>query len=217
MDIAETSVEAMADGTFYFIVRGTEFVKGYGLVGYGPMKRVTDDWYCPLGTDYPPVFHFTYQDAVREESFTVPVELVKDYVHVRLQFVGFESFIETGGRFPFDVVLRGNTCGINGLSGAPLHGDYEYRPVEHMEGCYEFNVPRLADNFLLLELYGREAYPEFRGHDRTLDLNGILRAEAGINWSEKNLPDVQITVDYEEFTTYVSVSEWGQSVINYEY
>ena len=38
-----------------------------------------------------------------------------------------------------------------------------------------------------------------------------------MTWTEKNLPDVDIVIDYQEHTVNVSVSPWSQETINYEY
>lgn len=205
------------DEKFYFVVRGTEAVKGYGLIGNETLTQSGSEWTVPLGWDYAPLFRFSYIENVQEESFTVPVEFVKDYCHVKVQFIGYETFLSAMGRFPFDILIRCNTAGIDGLTGVPVRAQFEFRPEEKSIGFFEFNLPRQGDKNLVMELYGREGIADRTGHTATFDLYSDLLNQGGITWTEKNLPDVDIVIDYQEHSVNVSVSPWSQENMNYEY
>lgn len=205
------------DKKFYFIVRSTEAVKGYGLLGYESLTREGSIWTTPLGNEYTPLFRFSYIENVQEESFTVPVEFVKDYCHVRVQFVGYETFVAAMGRFPFDVVIRSNTSGIDGLTGIPVRAPFEFRPEEKKIGFFEFNLPRQGDDNLRLELYGREGLAEQVGHSATFNLYEDLLKQGGLTWTEKNLPDVDIVIDYQQHSVNINVCPWSYDDITYEY
>lgn len=221
IDEAETSVSAIQtenmEEKFYFIVRGTGAVKGYGLLGQEGLVQEGTTWITPLGSEYSPLFRFSYVENVQEESFTVPVEFVKDYCHVKVQFVGYETFAAAMGRFPFDILVRSNTSGINALTGIPVRSSFEFRPEEKKVGFFEFNLPRLGDQNLSLELYGREGLAERTGHTATFDLYTDLLNQGGITWTEKNLPDVDIIIDYQEHSVNINVSPWSFDNISYEY
>lgn len=217
IDEAESTVNGINDKDLYFTVRSTEYVKGYGLMGYEALMRDGETYTLPLGENYPALFRYTYEDVVKEESFVVPVEFVKDYAKVTVEFVGYQTFTVTGGKFPFDVVVKGNTNGINAMTGIPVRGAYEVRPEEQTEGLYEFNLPRQADSQLIMEIYGRPAFPELEGHERTFNLYDILYEQGGVTWREKNLPDIRIVIDYQETTVAVFVTPWDKSNLHYEY
>lgn len=217
IDEGTPSVDEIQDLKFHFEVRSTPSVKGYGLIGNGNLNHDGSKWMSPLGQDYAPLFRFQYCEPVQEESFIIPVEFVKDYCHVTVQFVGYESFHTPNGEFPFYIIVRGNTNGIDALNGEPLRGPYEYSPEEMKEtGHFEFNIPRLADEFLSLELYGKEGVFDETGHLRTFDLNEEIRNSGGIDWKQKNLPDIEIVINFVRWEVSMSIDPWEESVLNYE-
>lgn len=205
------------DEKFHFVVRSTMAVKGYGLIGSETMTQNGSEWTVPPGWDYAPLYRATYMENVREESFTVPIEFVKEYCHVKVRFIGYETFLSAMGRFPFYILIRSNTAGIDGFTGVPVRAPFEFRPKEKSIGFFEFNLPRQGDKNLVMELYGQEGYAERTGHTATFDLYADLLDQGGMTWTEKNLPDVDIVIDYQEHTVNVSVSPWSQETINYEY
>ena len=215
IDERETTVKSIQDKETYFVVRGTGAVRGYGLLGYDRLIPQGSEWTVPVGQDYPPLFRFHYLEPVRDESFIVPVEFVKDHCRVSLQFVGTETFPSSDGRFPFDIVVRGNTAGMNALTGVPVRGPFEYRPPEQTIGRFEFTLPRQADHKLLLELYGREGLHDRPGFADAFDLYDILRREGGITWTEKNIPDVDLLIDYQQMSVSVSITPWESSSLEY--
>lgn len=217
MDEGFTRVDAIQDKEFFFTIRGTEAVKGYGLIGYASLVQNGPVWTLPLGSDYAPLFRFQYRENVQEESFIVPVEMVKDYCHVTIQFTGYETFNSIAGLFPFEIVIRGNTNGINALTGQPERGPFEYRPEETDTGRFEFNVARLADNYLSMDLFGREGIADDPGFNRTFDLWQEILDQGGVNWKEKNLPDVTIEIDYVQWKVSVGITPWDNSSLNYEF
>ena len=218
MDDGVATVDEIQNEEFYYTVKSTPSVKGYGLIGNETLNQEGSNWTCPVGTDYAKLFRFQYLENVQEESFFVPVEFVKDYSHVKVQFKGFETFHAPDGRFPFDVVIYGNTNGIDALTGTPLRGTYQYAPAEDgFTGLFEFNLPRLADDYLRMELYGREGISEDVGHLATFDLYEEIRSLGGVNWREKNLPDIEITIDYVQWKVTVTIDPWDNNDLGYEY
>ena len=106
MDEAGTSLGYIDDRLFFFTVRGTAAVKGYGLMGQEGLVRNGSVWTVPIGRDYVPIFRFGYMAEVKEETFTVPVEFTKEYSHVSVQYIGADTFAHAGGRFPFSSWAR---------------------------------------------------------------------------------------------------------------
>lgn len=216
MEDRTTNVKKIQDKEVYFVVKGTPAITGYGLIGYPNLIKDGSEWTIPLGQSYDPLFRYSYTEEVQNESFIVPVEFFKEHVNVTLQFVGIETFVTAGGRFPFDIVVKGNTCGIDALTGVPIRGRFEYRPKETTIGRFEFTLPRQADRDLELEFYGREAIYEREGYLETYDLYNILLELGGITWTEKNLPDVYIEIDYQQTEVTVAVDPWTETGLEYE-
>lgn len=215
LDEAGTSVGYIDDRLFFFTVRGTAAVKGYGLMGQEGLMRDGSEWTVPIGRDYVPLFRFGYMAEVEEETFTVPVEFTKEYSKVTVQYLGADTFEHAGGRFPFYITVRGNTCGIDALSGLPVRGPFQVTPEESGIGCFLFTLPRQADHDLILEMYAREGLYEYRDFQTSYNLYEILRDKGGISWTEKNLPDLYIEIDFEQTTVNVGVYPWGEQELQY--
>ena len=219
IDKDTTNLKDINDLNFYFTLRGEYAVQGYGLLGF--YKQVVDDdevsWRIPFGRDSDPLFRFSYQQPTEEESFVVPVEFVKDYCKVNVQFVGIETYESTQGQFPFQLVITSNTCGINALTGIPLKGPFQYVPEEETIGHFSFNLPRQGDYTLRMEIYGKPGVYDWTGLIETFDFYKMLREQGGITWNEKNLPDLNIIIDYQELSVRVEVIAWDQLELGFDY
>ena len=218
MESDTTSLQAICDRSFYMDVRRTNAVEGFGLLGFsGSLKQGGNVLTAALGEQFDPVFRFSYMARVEPESFIVPVEFAKEHAKVTVQFTGMETFMGAGGRFPFDIVVKTNTAGLDALTGLPVRGEFQYKPSEEKQGLFRFCLPRLADRNLVLELYGRPGISERVGHLDSFDLWAILEENGGISWEEKDLPDIYIEIDYRETSVSVRIDPWDNSHIQYEF
>jgi hypothetical protein len=215
IDEAGTTVEYMENELFFFTVRGTAAVKGYGLMGQKGLTREGSAWTVPLGKDFAPLFRFGYTAEVEEERFTVPVEFTKEYSHITVQYLGADTFEYAGGRFTFYITVRGNTCGIDAMSGLPVRGPFEVSPEETGIGHFEFSLPRQADHSLVLEMHVKEGLYQYSDFQTSYNLYEILRDKGGITWTEKNLPDIYVEIDFQETTVNVGVYPWGEQELEY--
>ena len=211
------TLEVIQDKVFYAEVRQTGAVKGYGILGGSRAAlQKGDQWLIPVGHQADTLYRFSYVTAVEPASSqTIPVELVKEHAKVTVQFVGMESFLGSGGQFPFDLVVRGNSCGMDAVTGVPVRGAFEYRPVQTGDGRFCFCLPRQADRNLLLELYGKAHVYAQEGFVASYDLYSILLSIGGITWREKNLPDIYIEIDYQETTVSVLATPWEEELLSF--
>lgn len=198
-----TTVRDIQDRSFALTVKETPYVKGFACIGGESLVQREDEWTLPPGLSYAPLFRFSYLTPVPEEDGVVPVEMLKEYVGVRLQF--------TGEAMPLDPVVWANTCGISPETGNPVSGPFECRPEADADGCYAFNLPRLADGQLILSLYDGKQLLE------TMDLYRILQEEGGVTWKERSLPDVALVIDRVRHTIQVDVAPWEEQNLSYEY
>lgn len=198
-----TTVQDIQSHSFGLEVRSTPYVKGYAFIGGESLVEDGRNWTLPQGLSYAPLFRFSYLAPVPEESSVVPVEMLKEHAGIRLQFAH--------GLRPGEVRILANTCGICPETGEPVAGPFECRPALEADGCYHFNLPRLADEQLRLDLYGEGRLTE------TWDLYRILREEGGVTWKERSLPDVGIVIDLARHTFLIQVSPWEGQQLFYEY
>ena len=200
---AATTVLDIQNRSFGVEVKSSQPVEGYAVIGGEMMEQREGGWTLPTGNPYPPLFRFSYLARVPEEYGVLPVALSKEYAGVRLQFVGELS--------PFAVTIKANTCGIRPHTGVPIPGAFECSPMADEDGFYRFNLPRLSDDRLTLEMKGRSGLPE------TLDLYRILQQEGGITWKEPSLPDIGLVIDSIEHAIDVKVLPWEWLDLSYEY
>ena len=204
------------DMSYYVEVRKTEAVKGYGLIGWGGLTQNVDDWVVPTGMQADTLYRYSYTVDMDDEMKIVPVEFYKEHCKVTVQFVGYETFSHAQGRFPFDIVVRSNSCGINAFTGLPVRGDFQYRPVETSTGRFEFTLLRQINSDLTMDLYGRKALVEDDGYYRTFDLYKMIAERSDITWNEKNLPDLYIEIDFVAATAYIQVDYWNENSLHFD-
>ena len=206
-----TTIRALEGRSFCLRIRRADAVRGSGVLGYRRCHLEDGSrWTVDPGTPYDSLFRFSDLSPVEPESFTVPVEFVKEYSRVTLQFA-------TSGPFPFDVWIRANTCGLDAVTGAPLEGPFACQAKEHAPGVFAFILPRQADDSLTLELYGRPGLYPTEGLVHRFNLGAVLRESGGITWKEKNLPDVLVGIDFMEYDIQVQVVPWENENIDYAY
>lgn len=211
LPIGETSVSRSALEEFGFQVQAVHSLRGYGLIGNGELWQEGSAWRSPLGADYVPLFRFAYEAALRGgEETVIPVAFRKEYMHVVLQFSGYDQ-----ARFPYEVVVRCNTVGIDAQTGAPLKGEFDYCPPQNRPGHFEFNLPRLFDRTLTLELVPLEESAEQSEHHARLNLYEVLQRSADL--SSINLPDVSLEIDLAQRNIQITVSPWDEAQLEYEF
>lgn len=194
---------------FYLKVPKADITRGFGVLGFQDMKiDKRTRLLIAEGNDSPPLYRFDYAASTRDESSLVPVEMVKDHAKVTVTFRNCASYRGADGRFPFYILIKGNTCGIDGLSGIPIAGPFSYRPPEEKEGVFHFIVPRQADHSLTMELWAREGMYKEQGCIRTFNLWSMFRATVRLTWEEKNLPDIELGIDFRESSCHITVRDW---------
>lgn len=206
-----TTIRALEGRSFCLQIRRAEAVRGSGVLGYRRCRLESGSlWTVDPGSPFDSLFRFSYLCPVEPESFTVPVEFVKEYSRVTLQFA-------CDGSFPFDVVVRSNTCGINALTGDAVQGPFLCEAQERAPGIFDFLLPRQADDALTLELYGRPGLYPTQSLAHSFRLGTVLRDQGGISWKEKNLPDVLVGIDFLEYDIQVQVEPWQNETLEYAY
>lgn len=214
-----TTIQALEGRSFSLNVREADAVRGAGVLGFRHC-RLEDGvrWTVPCGSSFDPLFRFSFLSIVEPEEFTVPVEFVKEHCRVTLQFLNAGDWSPgEQAAFPFEVVVRSNTCGIDALTGAPVAGAFACAAEEGAPGIFSFILPRQAGEELLMELYGKPGLYPVEGLAHSYNLGGLLREMGGVTWQEKNLPDILIGINFKTTDFRVEIIPWEQENIDYEY
>ena len=175
------------------VPRGKAFLNVYH--GDGGMTR-EEGLYIPLGSECPPVYMYSALVDTDSEFIRKVVELRKNHCVITLCVEG-----EREG-FPFDLSLRGNVCGYD-AAGVPLSGDFIFRPKSDGNMQFMAVLPRQYDSSLLLDIVDGEEII------RTFAIGEYIRA-SGYDWTEADLKDVTVGIDYSRTRVSVAVQGWDE-------
>ena len=109
---------------------------------------------------------------------------------------------DDGAGFPFDMTLVGNVCGYC-ADGAPMPGRFNCSPEMVGKSSYIVNLPRQRDASLMLEVNdGTQVL-------KTFALGEYVKA-CGYDWTEEELKDVTVGIDYARTQIRIAVQGWDE-------
>lgn len=152
----------------------------------------------PCGEDCPPVHFFVCGVDTSGETDSVRVRLFKNYCRMTVR-------LTTESPDDFDVRIRGNVCGY-GIYGEPLRGDFSHSPVPDDEGVRTVLVPRQTDSSLQMDLV------EDNGISRTFAIGEYI-VSTGYDWSDPDLRDIEVTIDFVKTELSLKISDWSETVV----
>ena len=204
-----TVVSRIQDRTFFMKVPKSDALEGFGIAGFdGAHIRHGSEVVVDDGEEFVPLYRFHFRTRTLEENVLVPVELCKDYCAITLKFLRNDSFSTQPGLFPFYLRIVSNTVGIDGLSGRPIRGDFDFLPQEQQEGVFQVLVPRQADRTLTMEIWAKEGQYIEEGLISSYNLWPFIQKNIPFNWDDKDLPDLYIELDYTENNLEITVQPW---------
>lgn len=202
--------EIDADDYYLTISKRPEIVS-IGVAGVRMSSLKGTRLELPEGNQGDPIYRFSKREPLIDETAHVPLIMTKEFSRVLVRFKSED------GVFPYDVVVSGNTCGIDLVTGRPIEGTFRFVPIESTPGVFLFTVPRQADYSLSLELWaGPGSKVGKEGHVDDLILWNALQNIEGFSWAMENLPDLTVEIDYVKASVTVLVNDWDlSSTINY--
>lgn len=151
----------------------------------------------PLGDECPPVYmHYSEVNAFSEQH-TEEVRLGKDYCRIRI------NMLTSDKDYPFRLTVRGNVCGIR-PDRSVVPGDFSFGFTLDDTGQGEVRVPRQTDNSLILQILEDETVL------REFALGEYI-AETGYSWTDENLEDIEVSIDYAHSDISINVESWAGS------
>lgn len=210
MSADTTSIGPIQRRVFALPVKKSHSVYGYGITGHdNACLRGDSEWVVAEGEDGAPLCHFSYRTVVDDgESTDVPVEMLKDYSNIEVRFLEYDAFTSAGGIFPFYLRFRGNTTGLNALTGIPTKGVFDFTPEEETAGLFRFTAPRQVDHALVMELWAKPGLYDDEGLICTFNLWDVLREREDFSWDMPSLPDFKIELSYREAAFRIQVMGW---------
>lgn len=203
------TVSSIQERKYYLKVRRSETVYGFGVAGFTQchLQKETE-WVVDRGADFGPLWRFDFRSSASDEQYLIPVEMVKDHCNITVFFKDHDLLPGMEGHFPFDVVVRSNTCGVNALNGEPVKGSFRYEPKENPGGTFKFTVPRQFDRSLVVEVYNKEEYFGDTAIVASLSVWNWAHAKEDFSWTDKNLSDLFITIELSTWKYTLTVQPW---------
>ena len=166
----------------------------------GYKDLMTDDGLViPEGQDCPPVY-------IHSSKVSASGELVRDTVCLRKNHCMLNiSFKDTD--MPYGLILKGNVSGYD-REGQPTAGEFhvpltvQTTSVSSIEVC----LPRQIGNDLYMDVSDGE------GKYRTFHLSEYMAA-AGYDWTEPDLKDLDLLLDYTLTSITMMIQGWDEEFI----
>ena len=199
-DAGEGMVEEFRDGVpslLYNVIVPKSTLKVSVVCESGYLFSTDTGISIPLGEECPPVFmHYSEVEAYSERC-TEQVRLHKDYCNIAIRM------LSSDGDYPFELTVSGNVNGIN-PDRSVTQGDFSYSFVPDMYGHGDVRVPRQTDSSLILQI---------REDGRILRefALGEYIAETGYKWTDDDLEDIEVSIDYAHTYITIDVESWAGS------
>ena len=151
----------------------------------------------PLGEECPPVYiHYSEADALSEE-LRQDVSMHKDYCSIGIDMKPYAE------PYPYRLCVIGNVNGIR-PDRSVISGDFSCSVEPDTDGKGTVRVPRQRDNSLVLQIRDSDMVL------REFSLGEYI-AETGYDWSEEDLKDVKVEINYANSYISINVSGWSGS------
>ena len=150
-----------------------------------------------LGEECPPIYmHYSHVEAYSARCSEI-VRLHKDFCNIGI------NILSEDGEYPFELTVKGHVNTIN-PDRSVSNGEFSYSFVPDRRGYGDVRVPRQTDSGLILQIVEE---------GRTLRefALGEYIAETGYKWTDDDLEDIEVTVDYAHSYITIDVESWAGS------
>lgn len=196
------------------VVHGDSYGEEYriavpkGRVGVNVYSFLEKDGYATLdadgaamviseGSECPSVYLCSVGIEALGETHREEIDMSKNFCRLSISMV-------SDGPCPFILEINGNVSGY-GSDGQPMDGVFHFVPDTDENGGCCVRIPRQKDCSLMLRLS---------------DEDGVLRdfaigeyiVEAGYDWTEKDLKDIEVIIDYAKASITFIVAEWEETI-----
>lgn len=183
--IYEVEVPKGELGLWMYSGAGREYVGDGGLV-------------IPYGEDCPPVYMHVSKVQAYGEEVTEKVSMKKNHCVLNV-------IVRAEEVFPLRLEFKGKVSGYDD-GGEPLKGEFMYSAEIGPENSCRVLLPRQVDDSLVLDIIdGTEVVKVFA--------LGEHIAATGYDWSEKDLKDMTLEIDFILSRFSIVVPEWDEVIV----
>ena len=157
-----------------------------------------DGLIIPYGCECPPLYMHSFEADTRGESFRQVVELCKNHCRLTVKMDGVDQI-------PYSLTFKGNVDGYR-QDGLPSSGDFSCVAYPSGLGESDALMPRQLDSSLLLEVDDNSSV------SKVFAIGEYISA-SGYDWTEKDLKDVTICLDFYVTDMKITVQGWDKEYI----
>ena len=182
------------------VPRGT--VRASAAFGHEGFNCSGDSLIAKKGCEISPLFLWTEKIVSHDDLYYAEVLPRKQFCRMNIVIVG----LMPGEDFEYGLRLRADCNALSVYSAKALEGNYTVFASRKNASGYEILIPRQKEHALLLELVE---------HDEAvvvLDLGAYMK-DCGYDWSEPDLDDLMVIVDYTALTLSLEIQEWNNDRI----
>jgi hypothetical protein len=157
-----------------------------------------DGLIIPYGCECPPLYMHSFEADTRGEAFRQVVELCKNHCRLTVKMDGVAEI-------PYSLTFKGNVDGYM-QNGLPSSGDFSCVAYPSGLGESEALMPRQLDSSLLLEVDDNSSV------SKVFAIGEYILA-SGYDWTEKDLKDVTICLDFYVTDMKITIQGWDKEYI----
>lgn len=208
----EILVEGVTDGRRIFCDTLDADAMGRPYSQLLPRGEVALDVYCPAsvaestggilieeGAECPQVRMYAEVLDTRVEKISRKVELFKNYCLLDIRII-----LTSGSLSPLAYKIEGNVNGYE-PGGEPSVGPFEVALHPDRKGSCSVALPRQRDASLMLEIIGSD------GVSRNFAIGEYI-ISSGYDWTEPNLQDLSMEIDYAMTRVTLSIDRWSKTI-----
>lgn len=158
----------------------------------------------PEGQEMDEIYCFSDEVDARRECVELKATLRKEhaFLHIIVSGSGEESY-------PYFIRVSGNVCGLDLKGMKPVPGSFSVVVHPIMGEYHRICLPRQTDSSLLLELFRKDG-THVGGDSVPVIPIGQYIAQSGYDWTQENLEDIYVDVDYVRGQVGVDVVPWKE-------
>ena len=200
----KVSAENIALGPWQDVV-GKEMPRGFvrycAYSGVSSSRLSGEDLIIPEGCACDSLYLYSAIVDTSEETAEDVVRMHKEYAVISIVFSYGSGMEAEGSR----VELSGDWRGVSLNDGTPVRGTFRCEASRSGGNLWSVNVPRQGDSSLRMTVHTGDVHESL--------LLGEYLEQAGYDWTEANLRDVRLEIDWSSWTLSLEIEPWQAGIV----
>lgn len=193
----------------YHLAVDRGMIRASGLINLKGEKRSGSAFIIPEGSAADSLYYFTGTADATGEDAVIPVTLHKEHSKIKVSFRNDEP-----GEYPYYIKFRSTSAGIDLMTGKPVDGRFLCTPGEESPAVFRSVLPRQGHSEdLVLEIWAKDSNEAESGLVDEIPLDVFISEIEDFSWSDVDLKDLYIHIDYARALIGISVQDWEEGTV----